>query len=102
MNPDACMQRLLNAIEDQDREECAAATDDLAAWLDKGGFPPRFKSAWAGTVKCSKFGEPRRYLRLGAHNAIMTVDPNSDKDGWVWVRYNAAGDAVARYKLAVE
>jgi hypothetical protein len=41
MDPDACLDRLLDAAVDRDPGELLAAAADLAAWLRRGGFPPR-------------------------------------------------------------
>ena len=41
MDPDACLERLLGAMEGEpDYEEVIPAARDLAGWLDGGGFPP--------------------------------------------------------------
>lgn len=41
MDPDACVNRLLEALGDRSREEAEEAADDLNEWLEKGGFEPR-------------------------------------------------------------
>lgn len=41
MDPDACLDRLLDAAVNRDPTELLAAAADLAAWLRRGGFPPR-------------------------------------------------------------
>lgn len=41
MDPNACLTRVLEAIEGGDREEATAALVDLAGWIEKGGFLPR-------------------------------------------------------------
>ena len=41
MDPDACLRRLSEALEDGDLEEAKHAAQDLRDWLDKGGFAPR-------------------------------------------------------------
>lgn len=40
MDPDACQQRIDEALAAGDREEEAEARQDLAEWQSKGGFPP--------------------------------------------------------------
>ena len=41
MDPDACMDRLLDAAEAEDFSEVMAAVDDLRRWIITGGFPPK-------------------------------------------------------------
>ena len=40
MDPQACLCRILDAIENQDRDEIQYACEDLAKWISKGGFLP--------------------------------------------------------------
>lgn len=40
MDPNACLIRILEAMWDDDREEVICGLEDLAEWLDKGGFMP--------------------------------------------------------------
>lgn len=40
MDPNACLDRFLSALDDQDYEEAEDAYDDLCAWMLKGGFEP--------------------------------------------------------------
>jgi len=44
MDPNATWQRLLQAIEELNRDEVVAAADDLGTWLQKGGFMPTIES----------------------------------------------------------
>lgn len=41
MDPDACLDRLLDAAVQGDAEAFANAAEDLYAWLQGGGFAPR-------------------------------------------------------------
>jgi hypothetical protein len=41
MDPDACLDRLLEAAVNRDPEELLGAAADLAEWLRRGGVPPR-------------------------------------------------------------
>jgi hypothetical protein len=41
MDPDACLERLLDAAVQGDAEAFANAGEDLYAWLQAGSFPPR-------------------------------------------------------------
>lgn len=38
MDPDACVDRINDAIEEDDPLEASFACDDLLEWLGKGGF----------------------------------------------------------------
>jgi hypothetical protein len=40
MDPDACLDRLLDAATSSDPDELRCAADDLATWLERGGAPP--------------------------------------------------------------
>lgn len=40
MDPNACLQRLKDAIAENDREEVDAARLDLRTWVDRGGYEP--------------------------------------------------------------
>ena len=40
MDPTACLERLLEAYGTDDRDEIAAAADDLLRWIGGGGFLP--------------------------------------------------------------
>lgn len=40
MDPDACLSRLIDAAIAGDAEELRYAADDLACWLERGGYRP--------------------------------------------------------------
>lgn len=40
MDPNACLQRFLDALEDNDASEAWHAHLDLSVWLNRGGFAP--------------------------------------------------------------
>lgn len=40
MDPNACLERLIEAIRDRDYAEIRYAADDLADWIAKGGDSP--------------------------------------------------------------
>lgn len=40
MDPQACWERIKEALRDGDREEAAYALQDLETWIRKGGFLP--------------------------------------------------------------
>jgi hypothetical protein len=50
VDPTACFYRWLAAIED-DLDEALAAADDLAHWLQRGGFEPN----WTAIQRTSFF-----------------------------------------------
>ena len=41
MDPDACIDRILSALNRKDAEEAEDAAEDLLGWLGRGGFRPR-------------------------------------------------------------
>lgn len=41
MDPDACLNRIFDAMGDKDWQEAADACEDLHEWLRKGGFEPK-------------------------------------------------------------
>jgi hypothetical protein len=43
MDPDATIERLVDALEHRDQEEAVAALDDLVKWMQRGGFAPKFE-----------------------------------------------------------
>ena len=40
MDPNACLARFLRSFRDGDFADASEAADDLAQWLQSGGFPP--------------------------------------------------------------
>lgn len=40
MDPNACLQRLLDAFRDEDRHTAIEALEDMAVWIIKGGAFP--------------------------------------------------------------
>lgn len=44
MDPNACLERILNAIADKDFQEAIEAADDLLGWKNSGGFRPAAQS----------------------------------------------------------
>jgi hypothetical protein len=40
MDPNACMDRIEQAIRDRDFAEATLGLLDLAVWIDRGGFRP--------------------------------------------------------------
>ncbi len=101
MDPNACMQRLLNAVRDKDRFESRNALRDLVEWLQKGGFPPVFNSEMAGVDKWGK----QKWI-LVFHDPyeihIQRVFPIDDNNGWELVRYNEFGTKIKAWQLPKE
>jgi len=42
MNADACLRRVLDSLADGSPDEANKAGQELADWIDRGGFPPSF------------------------------------------------------------
>ena len=40
MDPTACLDRALNALDDEDFDQADSALSDLATWTLRGGFSP--------------------------------------------------------------
>jgi hypothetical protein len=40
MDPNACLQRIKDAIEAGDRDEVVDARNELRLWVENGGFEP--------------------------------------------------------------
>jgi hypothetical protein len=72
MDPDACLLRFLDAIEDGDDTDREWAAEDLVEWCARGGFDPRWSKVANHT--CAKYvadlraecNRARRGARLGA------------------------------------
>lgn len=62
MDPNACLQRFLEALEDNDSAEAWGAHLDLSTWLARGGFEPSNDEglavfrAWKRLDKYTSFG----------------------------------------------
>lgn len=48
MDPNATYRALLEALRDGELEDAREAFDNLAQWLERGGFPPTALAAHAG------------------------------------------------------
>lgn len=44
MDPQACLERIFQAVRDNDKDEFEGAMEDLAQWFIKSGHPPVLKS----------------------------------------------------------
>ena len=71
MDPDACVDLIVAAIEDEDWEEAIDHANNLDLWLNAGGFPP---PRWSGGTYIARFGElsPSEDAYLWDHE----VDPH--------------------------
>lgn len=41
MDPNACLDRMLDCLKDSEFDDLAFACGDMLEWLNKGGFPPK-------------------------------------------------------------
>jgi hypothetical protein len=64
MDPNACIDRIINAIEDADIEEAIDAIDDLTRWLNRGGFAPTNADRLAGLTVAGDLRGRLHDLRL--------------------------------------
>ncbi len=67
MDPNACLQRFLGALEDNDAHEAWDAHLDLSVWLSRGGFEP---SDEAGMVTFRAFKRLDKYTSVGSYPLI--------------------------------
>lgn len=45
MDPNACIERIVDALNDSELLEALEAVEDLENWMRRGGFPPSHESA---------------------------------------------------------
>lgn len=78
MDPQACLERVLQAWDYGDGEEFTYACEDLAQWLDRGGFVP--------TMPSNPFGDRvvRARCRTWGFQRIANI--------WHLVRYGSPCD----------
>ncbi len=50
MDPQACLQRFLDALTDNNAEEAEDSLNDLLDWVQKGGWLPSLPVSIDGTV----------------------------------------------------
>ena len=82
MDPTACLRRILDATS---RKDFAEACEDLAAWLDKGGFKPSLVGA--------------RYVPgIGTAWSLLSPAPGRFR-GWTLVRWDYDGSPARTWKL---
>ena len=44
MDPTACLNHILTALQDHDHTEAYSAAEDLLGWMNRQGFPPDFST----------------------------------------------------------
>jgi len=95
MDPQTCLERILEAISERDLTEFHYACADLAEWLGRGGFPPTMPTERLGSryVVGKKRWQPVRSF-LTDRWGIQSVDPYNVKGGWELVKI---GDPVRHY-----
>lgn len=76
MDPNACLQRFIGALIDNDSAEAYAAHLDLATWLRNGGFAPDWKPWERGAFE--GYTQLDRFTSLGSYPLIY-----SHKNSWV-------------------
>lgn len=52
MDPTACLERALRAMDEENRAEAVDALRELAHWLDRGGFYPLLRMATNNAGLC--------------------------------------------------
>lgn len=115
MDPQTYLQRILDAIAANDRDEFQNAFEDLAEWLAKGGEPPKCTTLGMGKMNVGYPGmmvgsppktidSPRKIISSTCKRyAIMQADANDASKGYVFVVYNWAGTRkLATYILPKE
>jgi hypothetical protein len=85
MDPNACLQRIITAARDNDRDEYIAACEDLAGWLRAGGFKP--------TVP-----EGTKYIP-GTNTSWTLLSPIGTGLPWALIRWTVLGGYAERYEL---
>lgn len=99
MDPQACLQRIIDSVSDHEWGETESAFADLGAWLKSGGFTPYATGPIFGSSVVAVgypgmmlYSLPRHEMRPVRHvrsspsawrYAIM-VDDSSDADCRVW------------------
>jgi hypothetical protein len=111
MDPQACFERILDAIENQDADEFTGAFEDLANWLQRGGFPPVVRSLGEARYAVGPSHNwqfetrPRKVLSCVPFDrpyTIRSVDPQAENpDRFEFVIFDGAHNKpLAVYKLA--
>lgn len=129
MDPQACLERIFDAMRDNDAQEFRSAFEDLYEWLKSGGFAPKLASL---TDACGPArvavgypgmslnslprykNRPRKIVSSDPsldvdctsqnHFAIMTADhTNESRNGpYVFVAYDFRGDReIGRFQFPV-
>lgn len=103
MDPNATLQRIFDAVKDNNHDEYGQAFLHLFDWLNSGGFSPNMpRRLPVGSGKQLRTNSAHRTAdRCGSNDfAIQVVDPNSDCGPFEFVRYNVGnGDRTHRFLL---
>lgn len=83
MDPQACYQRILDALRSSDAAEEAAAMQDLFEWLNKGGFPPT-------VIVTDRICDGK-----------FAIAPNGQGTGFVFIKYGPAAKVDKQFDLPV-
>lgn len=59
MDPNACLERWRDAMEDGDRSEARHAASDLRRWINGGGFEPEWRDGERARVMSGDTSPPR-------------------------------------------
>jgi hypothetical protein len=85
LDPNACLKRFLDALEDADASEAYEAHLDLSVWLDRGGFEPADREglakfrAWVRLPKYTSVGcYPLLYARPAGGEFVCAVCASSE------------------------
>jgi hypothetical protein len=81
MDPDACLDRLIDAATTGDAEELRWAADDLAGWLERGGFRPR--------TPAYDPDPPREETDVTLDDDWIGDDPSEPSEPTAWQRNDA-------------
>jgi len=106
MDPQATLERILDALANEDGTELVEACQDLANWLRKGGFAPKMPPEGLGETRQaihSDYGMKYRTVpRKGfwwEGYAIQCVDPVKIDGRWEFVSYSPKGSRVETWAL---
>lgn len=77
MDPNACLERFLDALEENDYREAFEAHRDLQQWMAKGGFSPTWGD-WEGAKEAyDGFKTLPRYTSIGNYPLVYFNDSDT-------------------------
>ncbi len=103
MDPQATLDAILDAIATNNREQFDEAFNDLANWLQRGGYPPTCKglgmASYRTTSGHSMPHKPRQTIT--ATNGLYSIQTirADDLTAYEFVIWSPKGELVARYPL---